>query len=117
MNLVDLIALAKQGYKPADVERLIALADESQQTQPTQADTDDTQPTQTDTYPEEIPAQPTQTDTEKAQADRIAELEKQLADTNKALKTAQDFNRRQNAQPLSTQSDSDRVNEWARSFM
>ena len=29
MNLSDIIALAKQGYKPQDIKELIALADES----------------------------------------------------------------------------------------
>ena len=33
MNLSDIIALAKQGYKPADIRELIALGNEQEQKQ------------------------------------------------------------------------------------
>jgi len=116
MNLGDLIALAKQGYTPSDVKELIALADtqpEAPVTEPTQTDT---LPTQTDT-----PAiEPTQADTLQAQNEelnkRIVELEKQLTDTNTALKNAQKLNVHTNI-AQDKQSDSARIEDWARSFM
>lgn len=92
MNLNDIIALAKQGYKPADIKELIEMAAEV----PTQTDTEptqtDTEPTQTDTIQQvtETATEPTQTDTE---ADK---LRKQLADSQEALKKAQQANVQRN---------------------
>lgn len=121
MNLSDIIALAKQGYKPDDIKELINMADSGNQ--PTQTDTNMPDPTQTDT-------EPTQTDTEnqtQAQTDTVSAtdeailkemeaLKAQLAKSNEALKAAQKANTQQNVQ-TSTQSDSERIADWARSFM
>ena len=52
MNLSDIIALAKQGYKPSDIRELIALGNEQEKKQP------DPQPDPEPTTPPEPAAEP-----------------------------------------------------------
>lgn len=110
MTLNDLVALAKQGYKPADVKELISMAEVPQTA---------TEAPQTDTveHEVEIPAQADTNALQQAMADEIAELKAQLQKTNEALKTAQRVNTQQNVQISTKQSDVDVINDWARSFM
>ena len=76
MNLSDIIALAKQGYKPADIRELIALGNEQEkQKQP------DPQPDPEPTTPPEPAAEPAQ-EQEAGTAERPPEAAADAADKN-----------------------------------
>lgn len=122
MNLTDIITLAKQGYKPADIKELIALADNVNQEQPAviqqeqgqseEANSEDTaqnEPTvdANEQKPDEPPADTTQ-------GINYKELyEKTQAD----LKKAQQFNTRQTLTEPTTKTDEEIFSEAVRSFM
>lgn len=76
MNLSDIIALAKQGYKPADIRELIALGNEQEkQKQP------DPQPDPDPTTPPEPAAEPAP-EQEAGTAERPPETAVDAADKN-----------------------------------
>lgn len=95
MKLSDIIALAKQGYKPDDIERLVALSDSegtdgSAGTEDSQKDEPKTQPDETQPEPdasEEVRVY--QTPSEKADEPDYKAL---YEDTVKQLKVAQAAN-------------------------
>lgn len=107
MNLTDILALAKQGYKPADIKELIAMAEPVAQPEPTP------EPVPAPT-PEPVP-EPTPEPQPEPNAEVIA-LQKQLDETQKALKAAQSLNRHKQVNPQ-PQSVEDNLDDWARSFM
>lgn len=119
MTFSDIMALAKNGYKPGDIKELMALrpdmeqseqseADESNQEQPEQNGADESEQKQTE--------QSGATEME-ALKNQIAELTKKLNDTQSQLKQAQKANTQTNVKKESGQSDTERLNDWARSFM
>ena len=77
MNLSDIIALAKQGYKPADIRELIALGNEQEQRQKQP----DPQPDPGPTTPPEPAAEPAP-EQEAGTAERPPEAAADAADKN-----------------------------------
>lgn len=77
MNLSDIIALAKQGYKPADIRELIALGNEQEQRQKQP----DPQPDPEPTTPPEPVAEPAP-EQEAGTAERPPEAAAAAADNN-----------------------------------
>ena len=77
MNLSDIIALAKQGYKPADIRELIALGNEQEQKQKQP----DPQPDPGPTTPPEPAAEPAP-EQEAGTAERPPEAAVDTADKN-----------------------------------
>ena len=77
MNLSDIIALAKQGYKPADIRELIALGNEQEQRQKQP----DPQPDPGPTTPPEPAAEPAP-EQEAGTAERPPEAAVDAADKN-----------------------------------
>lgn len=77
MNLSDIIALAKQGYKPADIRELIALGNEQEQKQKQP----DPQPDPDPTTPPEPVAEPAP-EQEAGTAERPSEAAAVAADKN-----------------------------------
>lgn len=115
MNLSDIITLAKQGYKPADIKELIELGKESQtsgverpaETEPKEA----SQP-----EPEKTDEKPAATETGKTE--KIKELEAQLAQVRKDLEKAQNQNAaHDNSSAAGSASPQERLNEIVRRFM
>lgn len=113
MNLTDIIALAKQGYKPGDIKELIELADSI-------APETTTQPTLSNTATEDE-AVNTLAAPEKPKDESIVTPDTKVIDYKKLyeesqakLADAQKANLNQNIQG-ETKSDYDIVMEWARS--
>ena len=78
MNITDIIALAKQGYKPGDIKELITLA-ESQTTETVTDTTATDAPPMTDEMETKEISQPSQDDAKEA------EYKKQIEDLNKKI--------------------------------
>ena len=120
MTFSDIMALAKNGYKPGDIKELMAL-----QTEPEQSGAIESEPEQSGANPSES-EQTEQTEQQEeafkndemeALKKQVAELTKKLNDTQSELKTAQKANAQTNIKKDGGQSDAERLNDWARSFM
>ncbi len=114
MNLSDIIALAKAGYKPKDIKELIELGKEAQTTgaeEPAETDPkEDPQP-----EPEKAPAEPASAD---PGAIKIKELEAQLAQVRQDLAKAQRNNTsRDNSGAAGPEDPQAVLNDIARKFM
>lgn len=118
MNLSDIIALAKQGYKPADIRELIALGNEQEKKQPEpQPDPDPITPPEpaAEPVPEQV-TEPVERRPEAAEetADtnkdtRVEELERQIAELQAA-------NARR-GQPNQTKSNAEILDEMVKNFV
>ena len=109
MTFSDIMALAKNGYKPGDIKELMALQPDTEQSEQSGADESN----------QEQSEQSEQSGANEMEAlkNQIAELTKKLNDTQSQLKQAQKANTQTNVKKESGQSDTERLNDWARSFM
>ena len=113
----DLVALAKQGYTPADIKELIELSKttEKEDSKASEGDTitENTNETPSDTVtaPEEVKEEPDQEDSKIVDYKKKAEeLEKKIADLQKA-------NTEKNIADADEKSDLDVFTEAMKSFM
>lgn len=115
MNLGDIIALAKAGYKPGDIKELIELSKETQLTGAEKpAEIEPKEVTQPD--PEKADEKPATADT--GSTDKIKELEAQLAQLRQDLAKAQSKNiTRDNSGAAGAPDPQAVLNEIARKFM
>ena len=106
MTFSDIMALAKNGYKPGDIKELMALQPDTEQSEQSGAN-------------ESNQEQSEQSGANEMEAlkKQVAELTKKLNDTQSELHKAQKANTQTNVKKESGQSDTERLNDWARSFM
>lgn len=116
-NFSDLVALAKQGYTPADIKQLIELSRtaEKEDSKPSEGDTiaENTNETPSDTVaaPEEVKEEPDQEDSKIVDyKKKVENLEKKIADLQKA-------NTEKNIADTDEKSDLDVFTEAMKSFM
>lgn len=118
-NFGDLVALAKQGYTPADIKQLIELSRtaEKEDLEASEGDTitenhaDFEKPSDTVTAPEEVKEEPDQEDSKIVDyKKKVEELEKKIADLQKA-------NTEKNIADTDEKSDLDVFTEAMKSFM
>lgn len=121
MNLSDIIALAKQGYKPADIRELIALGNEQEQKQKQpdpQPDPEPTTPPEPVTEPapeqEAVPAErPPEAVAEPADKDKP---DPQIEDLKRQIAELQAANARR-GQPNQQKSNAEILEEMAKGFL
>ena len=94
MKLDDIIALAKQGYKPGDIKELLNLAEENKTAEPETLPEDPAQ--QAEATPE---GQPPADTVEQAQTDNNAVLEDRIKSLEAQLQQAQQANLQQATTP------------------
>ena len=87
MKLDDIIALAKQGYKPGDIKELLGMAEENKTAEPETLPEEPAQ--QAAATPEEQPPVDT---VEQAQTDNTAVLEDKIKELEGKLQQAQQAN-------------------------
>ena len=115
LNLNDIIALAKQGYKPSDVKELIEL---SQTAEASQADQE--QPKEIPEQPEEAKEAPKEEEkkVDADEADKIVDYKKKVEELEKKLSDLQKANTKQNADKSENKkSDADLFADVVKSFM
>lgn len=121
MNLSDIIALAKQGYKPADIRELIALGNEQEQRQKQP----DPQPDPEPTTPPEPVAEPAP-EQEAGTAERPPEAAAAAADKNTSDPQLEDLKRQiaelqaanaRRGQPEGQKTNEEILAEMAKSFV
>lgn len=116
MKLTDIIALAKQGYKPADIKELITLAEDDVETEPETLPEDDPK-TQPETEP--TPKPDNEINTEVKDDDNrptLDELQKEVEKLKGELKVAQQKNVRAEVDPNPTSVD-DAIDNMFREYM
>ena len=115
LKLDDIVALAKQGYKPADVKELIELSKEAdKEPEPEEKTSDDKpeeEPTETVAKPEEKPS------AEPEEASKVVDYKKKVEELEAKLSELQKANTRKNIADTDEKSDSDVVAEAMKSFM
>ena len=118
MNIADIVALAKAGYKPSDVKDLITLASSKEET-PKEEDNED-QPEKTEQHEDgkERPA-----DAPKKEADTseepeaINEYKKKIEELEKKVQDLQSENVHKNNSNENVKSEIDILNDITRDFM
>lgn len=118
MNLSDIVALAKQGYKPSDIKELLSLAsseegnpkeDKKAQEEKTEQHEDGKE------QPNEAPKNSTEDSSEKAGA--IDEYKNKIAELEEKVKSLQSANVHKDNSDSKQESDEDILNDITRSFM
>lgn len=122
MNLSDIIALAKQGYKPADIRELIALGNEQEQRQKQPDPQPDPEPT-TPPEPAAEPAPEQEAGTAErppeaavAAADNNTPPDPQIEDLKRQIAELQAANARR-GQPNQQKSNAEILDEMAKGFL
>ena len=122
MNLSDIIALAKQGYKPADIRELIALGNEQEQRQKQPDPQPDPEPTTppapvTEPAPEQeaVPAE-RPPEAAAAAADKNTSPDPQIEDLKRQIAELQAANARR-GQPEGQKSNEEILAEMAKGFV
>lgn len=88
MKLTDIISLAKQGYKPADIKELISMADDT-----TEKEEPETEPEKEEPEKEEPKTEPEkEPETEPDKSPTLDELKKEIEKLKSELKVAQQKN-------------------------
>lgn len=119
LNLTDIVALAKQGYKPSDIKELIELTktegpeggadDQEQQPKPDEHEKPSEEGEKKDNKPSD--------DQPVDYKEEVEKLKNQLQETENKLKLLQKENTKQNADTGDKKSDAEMFAEVAKSFM
>lgn len=121
LKLDDIVALAKQGYKPSDVKELIELSKDSSEPEPTP--TPDPEPTGEDAGKdpkgiEEKKEEPTPDDTKIVDyKEKLSELEAKLKASEEKLSKLQEENTKKKIADNDTPTSEDVFNDAMRNFM
>lgn len=114
LNLNDIIALAKQGYKPADVKELIELSKTAEA-----SEEDQEQPKEIPEQPEEVKEAPKEEEKKDGadEADKIVDYKKKAEELEKKISELQKANTKQNADKSDHKSDAELFADVMKSFM
>ena len=117
LKLEDIVALAKQGYKPADVKELIELS-KSAETSDSSGSEEELQKPEEDLKKPEANEKPIQ-DTIAAEAsnDKVVDYKKKVEELEAKISELQKANTTKNIADTDTKSDSDVVADLMKSFM
>lgn len=118
MNISDIVALAKQGYKPSDIKELISLAS-SEEGNPKEEEKIQVEKTEQHEdgkeQPDKAPKNTTEDSSEKVTA--IDEYKNKIAELEEKVKSLQNANVHKDNSDTKTKSDEDMLNDITRSFM
>lgn len=119
MNIMDIVALAKAGYKVQDVKELIELSNSASTVTEPPAQAEPTSPVENTAKETAQPPKAEQKPQEKPQdnAINIESLQKELEAAKEQIKTLQNINTKQNLSNASTESDQDVMDNFVKSFM
>ena len=116
LKLDDIIALAKQGYKPADVKELIELSKSGET--PDSSGSEDLKKPEEDLKKPEANEKPIQgTIAAEASNDKVVDYKKKVEELEAKISELQKANTTKNIADTDTKSDSDVVADLMKSFM
>lgn len=117
MNLSDIVALAKQGYKPSDIKELLDMVS-SKEEKPTEENKVQEEKTEQHEdgkeQPNEAPKNSTEDSSEKA---NVIDYKKKIAELEEKVKSLQNANVHKDNSDSKQESDEDILNDITRSFM
>ena len=117
MNLADIVALAKEGYKPSDIKELIALASSQEGTHEEENKDQDKKTEQHEDgkeQPDEAPNKSTDTSSNESAID---EYKKQIDELKEQVKKLQSENVHKDYEEKDKPSDDELLNNITRTFM
>lgn len=117
MNFSDILALAKQGYKPSDIKELLTIPTDDTSTSSASALPDDGTDgvnTPTPSAPDPIKEEPKKEPKPNPLDDEVKALRAELEQTKKSLAKAQEANRRE---PMGSEKQTDPIEDIVRKFM
>lgn len=117
MNLSDIVALAKQGYKPSDIKELLDMVS-SKEEQPKEENNIQEEKTEQHEdgkeQPNEAPKNSTEDSSENA---NVIDYKKKIAELEEKVKSLQSANVHKDNSDSTQESDEDILNDITRSFM
>ncbi len=117
MNLSDIVALAKQGYKPSDIKELLEMVS-SKEEKPTEENKVQEEKTEQHEdgkeQPNEAPKNSTEDSSENA---NVIDYKKKIAELEEKVKSLQSANVHKDNSESKQESDEDILNDITRSFM
>lgn len=117
MNFSDILALAKQGYKPSDIKELLTIPTEDNITPSPSAlpeDGTDGDHTPSPSVPDPNKEEPKEEPKPNPLDDEVKALRAELEQTKKSLAKAQEANRRE---PMGSDKKTDPIEDIVRKFM
>ena len=116
LNLNDIVSLAKQGYKPADIKELIELSRSAEPSGETSEETvNNVEQTE---ISESVSSNTKQNeDSKEGEEDQIIDYKKKVEDLEKRIADLQKANTKKNIADTDEKSDSEVVFDLARNFM
>ena len=116
MNFSDILALAKQGYKPSDIKELLTIPTEDTSSLPSALPDDGTDggSTPTPSAPDPSKEEPKEEPKPNPLDDEVKALRAELEQTKKSLAKAQEANRRE---PMGSEKKADPIEDIVRKFM
>lgn len=119
MNIMDIVALAKAGYKVQDVKDLIELSSSASTVTepPAQAEPTSQIENTAKVTAQPTPAEPLQQAEPQDNAINIESLQKELEAAKEQIKNLQNSNTKQNLSNASAESDQDVMDNFVKSFM
>ena len=117
MNISDIVALAKQGYKPSDIKELLELVP-SKEEKPTEENKVQVEKTEQHEDGKEQPNEaPKNTTEDSSEKDSVIDYKKRIAELEEKVKSLQNANVHQDNSDVQKESDEDILNDITRSFM
>lgn len=115
----DIIALAKQGYKPADIKELLALSteDAAPAQKPAETPAEESGHPEPEKAPDAAAPETVKEDTNEDLQKQISDLKKQLEKTQADLEIAQKANRSGPEKASDTKTPEDALADLVRSYM
>lgn len=117
LNLNDIIALAKQGYKPADVKELIELSKAAEASEDQGAQPKETTPENEKEAPKEEAPKEEEKKEDAKEADKIVDYKAKAEELEKKISELQKANTKQNADKSEKKSDAELFADVMKSFM
>lgn len=117
MNLTDIVALAKQGYKPSDIKELLNLVSSKEEDPKEDSNIQEEKTEQHEDgkeQPDEAPKNSTEDSSEK---DSVIDYKKKIAELEEKVKSLQNANVHKDNSDSTQESDEDILNDITRSFM
>lgn len=117
MNLSDIVALAKQGYKPSDIKELLSLVSSKEETSKEEENIQEEKTEQHEDgkeQPDEAPKNSTEDSSDK---DSVIDYKKKIAELEEKVKSLQNANVHMDNSDSKQESDEDILNDITRSFM
>lgn len=117
MNLSDIVALAKQGYKPSDIKELLDMVS-SKEEKPTEENKVQEEKTEQHEDGKEQPNEAPKNSTEDSSENtNVIDYKKKIAELEEKVKSLQNANVHQDNSDSKQESDEDILNDITRSFM